>query len=251
MEEYTVAKFGRELVANGHGVNQGLIDGYAAGLVESYGPDKLIVVTSGAVAAGIARQEAKGIDVSDWCEITLAQLGSASIMRAWEAAFDKVGVSAGGLLTTHHEIEDVEEGPSLKRALLLAHDRRVVSLVNENDALSNTELMELFTGGDNDGLASHIAVACGVRALKLFTKKGGIVDEQGNLIERVDSSNYVTTLAMIKERELRNQDAGNGRGGMSKKLLAAWTAAQAGIQAEITKPNYSMTGEFTTQVVIG
>jgi glutamate 5-kinase len=251
-EQLTVVKFGSELVTNQHGVDRQRIDDYTDGLVDYgiYEPNELLVVTSGAVEAGKARLRKQGYDYSDWDDITLAQLGAASVTRCWEECFEGVGVMAGGLLTTHHEIEDQEEGPSLLRAINLARERGVVSIVNENDALSIAELMELVTGGDNDGLAAHIARACGARTLKLFTKKGGVMNGRGELIEEVNSKNYHATLLMLKQRELLGKK-GNGRGGMSKKLQAAWLAAQAGIQAEIAAVNRDMTGDLVTRFVVG
>lgn len=253
-ENITVAKFGSELLVSDKGVDHDRINLYASGLAETHGKDGLVVVTSGAVAAGRMRLEQQGTDASDWSEVTLAQLGSASITHAWEHAFDRAGMNAGGLLTTHHEIEDKTEGPSLLRAMRLAIERRVVSIVNENDALSNTELMKLACGGDNDGLASHVSRAIGADTLKLFTKRGGVVDDAGTLIEEVNQKNYAEVRLMLDERvhgSTRTGSSGNGRGGMMSKLEAGWLAAQDGITTYISATNHDMTGDFTTRVVVG
>ncbi len=250
----TVAKFGSELVVGDQGIDQGRINQYAAGLAETYGEGGLVVVTSGAVAAGRRRIEKGGDSAECWSDITLAQLGSVAITHAWETAFDDLDIYAGGLLTTHHEIEDKQEGPSLIRAMRLALERGVVSVVNENDALSNVELMKLACGGDNDGLASHIARAISADTLQLFTKKGGIVDDEGRLIEEVNGRNYGQVSHMLQERAKRKGAEGKdgiGRGGIVSKVEAGWAAAQSGITANIAATNHDMTGESVTRIVIG
>lgn len=246
-ENITVVKFGSELVANGVGVEQSRINDYASGLVETYGADGLIVVTSGAVASGKARVQQAGERLEDYSDVTLAQLGCASVMRAWEAAFERAGVMAGGLLTTHHEIEDLEEGPSLVRAINAARRNRVISVINENDAMSNRELIELAYGGDNDGLASHIARAVGADALMLFSTMGGVFDDDGELIERVDQTN----IEQVRDIAIERAPGKDGRGGLVTKVNSAYEAAEAGIASQITGVNADMTGENSTSFVVG
>lgn len=250
-----VVKFGSELVVDHQGIAREAIEQYATGLViNSQAEEGLVVVTSGAVAAGKRRLEVSGKSADDgWDKVTLAQLGATSIMNAWEMAFDDVGIYAGGLFATHHEIEDRSEGPSLIRAMKLALSRGVVSIVNENDALSDIELMKLACGGDNDGLASHIAKAIGADVLQLFTKKGGIVDDNGELIEEVNSNNHEQIYSMLRERELSKgaEYTSVGRGGILSKIEAGWSAAQAGIDVRIAATNHDMTGEMVTNIVVG
>lgn len=248
----TIAKFGSELVTGGDGVDTGAIQSHAEELVNQYGADGLIVVTSGAVASGRLRVEQWGDDVESYDLVTLAQLGSASIMKAWENAFDAIGVKAGGLLTTHHEIDDSTEGPSLLHALRLAADARVTSIVNENDALSNVELMKLYTGGENDGLAAHVAIATKCKRLRLFTKSGGIRDDNERHIDRIDDENYFTTYRMLHRRaHMHNKKAGNGRGGAHVKVKWAKRAANRGVEVEILRPLSQGHDQQITRVVVG
>ena len=245
-KDFVVIKFGSELVTSEEGINQGAIDHYAYGLSELYKEEKIIVVTSGAVRAGEAREKNKGRDIGSYDNVTLAQLGSMSIMHAWESAFDKVGVSAGSLLVTHNEIEDLSEGPLFIQALNLAGDKEVASIVNANDALSNRELMEFLKCSDNDGLALHIAVAVGAKVLKIFTKKGGIYDDDGNFISVVDRSNIHDIQKMLNIREKSSSKTGPGTGGMAKKNEAAWNGALAGINSSISAVSDDMRGDLTT-----
>lgn len=249
----TTAKFGSELVTNMDGVDHEAIRGYAQGLIGEYGPSGLIVVTSGAVAAGRLRVERWGEDEGDYKLKTLAQLGSASIIKAWEDAFDGIGIKAGGLLTTHHEIDDSDEGPSLVESIKWAADRYVVSIVNENDALSNFELMKLLTGGENDGLAAHLAIATGCARLRLFTRSGGIIDDDSELVNTIDSSNYFSVYRMLYQRgrDSQQKKTGNGRGGAHVKVKWAMRAAKQGIDTQILRTGRRDSNRYGTKVVVG
>jgi len=243
-----VAKFGSELVTSGDGVDQDKINSYAEGLITTYRPSQLIIVSSGAVNAGRARVTQLNNDLSI---ITLSQLGAASIVSAWESAFARFDVLSGGLLVTHNELQNLHEGPQFMRALDLALQNNVISIINENDALSDTELMKLAVGGDNDGLAAHIATSLPAAKLLLFTKRGGIVDESGQLIPIIDAHNTTETEAMLNCRSLKESTDSVGRGGMISKFQAARRAAVGGVETLIAEPSADMRGKNITRFVIG
>jgi glutamate 5-kinase len=251
MKEFKVVKFGSELVTNKDGVDYGKIEAYADGLAEQLNKRSLIVVTSGAVAAGEARERKMGRDTEKYSASTLAQLGCASIMRAWELAFEDRGVSSGGLLVTHHELGSKNEGTRFVEQLYESAGKDIVSIINENDALSNFELMQLACGGDNDGLACHIAEAVNAKELTLFTGLGGIVDQYGELISRIDETNAGDVHAMLLGRAVEEKGRGIGRGGIVKKFEAARLAASIGIKTQIAAVNDGMSGNRVTEFMVG
>ncbi|MCB9823166.1 hypothetical protein H6800_02730 [Candidatus Nomurabacteria bacterium] len=251
MNKIIVVKFGSELVTNNSGVKQLLIDQYAKGLVSTYLPSSLIVVTSGAVKAGQARAKKFVKSGNNLSEVTLSQLGASSIVSAWESAFAKVNVLAGGLLVTHHELQDTSEGPQFVVALQSALKLGVVSIVNENDALSDTELMKLTVGGDNDGLAAHIAKKVNAFKLVLFTAKGGVIDDENCLVDTIDPNNKVRIEDMLSKRTSSKHKNRTGRGGMVSKFQAACEASSSGIESIIAMPSTDMRGEQITKFVVG
>lgn len=237
-----VVKFGSDLVANEDGVMQDTLNMYAKGLSAER---KLIVVSSGAVATGRQRWHEQYGNTEVDLRI-LAMLGSGGITAAWQEAFAKQNLLAGQLLVTHHEIEDGEEGQEFTDTLHANSVAGTVPIVNENDALSNTELMKLATGGDNDGLAAHIATVVEARELRIFTENGGVVDDEGNFVPQIDEGNYHSVATMLDARTIKKN--GNGRGGMASKLAAAWRAADTCSRVVIAAPNDKMDGEKQTVV---
>lgn len=249
MNNFKVVKFGSELIAGRDGINSELIEFYARGL-SRHNADGLVVITSGAVAAGAARLVKSRKDLSGYKDATLAQLGCASVMRAWEIAFDKVGLAAGGLLVTHNEL-DSKNGEKFIDNIKSAANRGVISIINENDALSNRELMELACGGDNDGLAGHVARAINAKSLVLFTQNGGIYDNDAELIKLVDESNRLDIQNMLSARSNEQKNRGIGRGGIIKKFMAADESAKFGVVTKIAAVNADMTGDKVTEFMIG
>lgn len=214
-KELVVAKFGSNILVSDEFDTNEQLSTYAEILISQHDPEDLLVVSSGAVAIGkrVIAEMGKNPDV-----FTLqqkAQLGGTAMAEAWRSAFKAQGVLAGGLFVTHHELDNKQEGGSLRKLLNENRQMGVVSIMNENDALSEIELMKLLTGGDNDGLARHIGEMVGADELHLYTKSGGVMDSDGKFINTVTAANELAVTAMLESRAV-SKDA-PGRGGILSK----------------------------------
>lgn len=193
----------------------------------------IVVVTSGAVALGKALWQGLETRSDDDVSSSFAQIGNPLLMATWVSEFRKVGISAGELLLTHRDIED-DQGPEapadmLAKSLERNFSLRMITVVNENDALSEQELAELRYGGDNDGLAAHIARAIAASALYLMTT-GGVRDGFGQRIKKVSVGNNRSEERVLRHARGANQ---NGRGGMKSKVEAALSVSRVGVPAYI------------------
>jgi glutamate 5-kinase len=253
------AKFGSNLVTCSDGIDYSAIESYATGFVESgQAEEGLIIVTSGAVVAGevSARLTMEEERVS---KLTLKQksaLGSVAVFAAWESAFRGLGVEAASFAVTHHQLLCDKRRHNLRnrkekinfRNLVISNAREgIVTVTNEADHFSNVELMKLRFGGDNDGLASHIARGIGVRSLTIFAKMGGIFDENGELITVVDDDNIRQVRKIAATRDV----SATGRGGLLTKIDACRSAAKAGIFTRIASTSSDMSGINATEFVVG
>ena len=219
-KEILVAKFGSSIVTNDTGIDKFRIEGYAkqlAQLKKDREIDNLVVVTSGAVVAGRVRYSEMHDYASSVDEQVLASLGSGAIYTAWGNAFEDQGILAGQLLVTHREIDSVE-GDILAGALQKNADEGVVTVTNENDLLSDEELKKLAYGGDNDGLASHIAKRIRANTLLLLTDVGGF-KLNGEVQREISASERETLLSQC-------DGIGKGKKGMAGKVEAAIDAFQ-------------------------
>ncbi len=221
-----VVKYGTSSIVTGGVIDKSKLEAYAQKVAKLSAEFSVILVTSGSIA--LAREEltARGRPIED--EQILAMIGSAGLVVAWQQVFADLDMVAGQLLVTHREIADTTEHQSLKVALTNSMQLGVITVVNENDALSVKELAKLAYGGDNDGLASHIAKLMQADVVLLLTDSYGLLDASSSLVRKVANND--------KQHDQVKSWAGpyNERGqGMLSKVEAAIDAAKNGIDAYI------------------
>ncbi|NTW61588.1 hypothetical protein HGB24_02795, partial [Candidatus Saccharibacteria bacterium] len=210
-------------LAGDQGIDYTKIKKYVAKLVDLSKDYHLVLVSSGAVAAG--RSLSSGKVYSD--NSLLAMLGSAEIVTVWQKALGFHGLSAGQILVTYRDIDDQVEGGRLRKIIELAISNDVIPIINENDVLSDIELARLSYGGDNDGLAAKIAVTIQAKHLLLLTNVDGLLDGNNQVIKRLDEKYY------DEARKISTGKSELGRGGMVTKLDGAILARNNRIDAII------------------
>lgn len=230
MKKDLVVKFGSSCLVNHDGLDQLKIDGYAKKLAKLQDAYNLTLISSGAVAAGKRLLSEMGEDYEEFELETIACLGSAAASLAWQIAFKKLGLLTGQILVTHREIEDLKEGPILLRAIRKNIKSNVISVINENDVLSQSELKKLTYGGDNDGLAAHVAINLDAHALLLLTDVDGLIVE-GKRKREVKLSEIESL------QENLGKANGEGTGSMKTKLEAATSAQNNNVAAFIGNAN--------------
>lgn len=252
MKEIHVHKFGTNLLTNGEGIDTRAVDKYAAGLVDTYGDDQIVVVTSGAVAVG--RQLAGQLRGTEHDhELTLPQyaaIGQSAMFRVWEEAFAGRGVLAASAAVTHRQLDMIDPEEKKVFSEFVSDNGRagIVTTINESDTLSVKELMKLYTGGENDGLGAHVAWAFGAHSLYLWKKHGGFCDDNGQLVEVIDHSN----VHQIQASAFLRSKSSHGRGGILAGIEAGWEAAIHGVpHVQMAAITPDMTGEQVTRFVVG
>ncbi len=223
MSGIKVVKCGSETVADAPGVNQEKLNGHARRLVRH--ASGLIIVSSGSVMAG----RAEAPEIED--EQILAGLGSANIVMGWKKALGEFGIRASQVPVTDHEIEDPEEGSTLKQALKNDIAAGIVPIVNTNDKLSHVELEKRRWGGENDGLAAHIGILMRAQAVFFMTNDVEGLMYEGRIIGEIPYSEVAQARALA----VVNDSGSRGKGGMRSKLRAAFEVADEGIDAYIAQ----------------
>ncbi|MXO89560.1 glutamate 5-kinase [Pontixanthobacter aquaemixtae] len=194
------------------------------------GGQKVIVVSSGAIALGAARLDLpKGGRASLADAQAAASVGQIALAGLWSGLLEEHGVQAAQMLVTLDDLEDRRRYLNASSTLSRLLDAGVVPVVNENDSVATEEIRF----GDNDRLAARVGQAAGVDAVLLLSDVDGLYDGDpkdsgAKLIERVEG---VTPeiIAMASD----NSSSGMGSGGMLAKLQAARIAERAGITLAI------------------
>lgn len=216
-------------------VLSGLIDGMAA---LRAGGRRVIVVTSGAVAAG---RQALGIGPAAGKKATIAEkqamaaVGQCRLMAVYAEMFGLHGVTVGQMLLSRGDMDDRRRYVNARYTLEELLRRGCVPVINENDTVTIDELRF----GDNDGLAALVAVKMQADGLVILSDVEGLYDanpktvKSARLMETVTDPGPELADRLCGAQDLGGAGVGVGSGGMRSKIIAAGLATAAGIAVAI------------------
>ncbi|MGE0879887.1 MAG: glutamate 5-kinase [Acidimicrobiia bacterium] len=226
-----VAKIGSSSITDERGViNAGAIEKLceeAAGLRAA--GHRVVIVTSGAVAAGVA---ALGIDrPADLPTLqALSAAGQSRLMRVYDDVLERHGLVGAQVLLIPHDFVDRRQYLHARQTLVRLLELGCVPIINENDAIADDEIRF----GDNDRIAALVAHLVGADLLVLLTDTPGLftsdprVDTSASLIEVVEDVDQLSV-------DVGGAGTNRGSGGMASKLSAARMASWSGVSAVIAK----------------
>ncbi len=182
-----------------------------------------ILVTSGAVGAGM------GLLGLDRRPASLSQLqacaavGQPRLMSAYQRLFAKEGIETAQVLLTHEDLEHHDRHLNARSTLTTLLSRRIVPIVNENDAVSLAELRF----GDNDLLSALVASLVPADLLVILTTAEGLIEGFGTPDARRIGT--VETIGRHIESLAKGTTSVTAKGGMISKIRAARIARRSGI----------------------
>lgn len=190
---------------------------------------ELVVVSSGAQLAGRERLDYPDLDKSVPAKQMLSAVGQGHLMHIYGELFDIFEIIVGQVLLTRGDLDHRTRYLNARDTLLTLIDRRIIPIINENDATATEEIRV----GDNDNLSALVANLLEADLLLMLTDQPGVftadprLDTSASLIkqlERVDES----TMAIAG-----GAGSSGGTGGMTTKLQAARLASRSGIPTVI------------------
>ncbi|MCL2304950.1 MAG: glutamate 5-kinase, partial [Planctomycetaceae bacterium] len=116
---------------------------------------KVILVSSGAVGAGMGRLKLKQRPALVPQLQAVAAIGQSQLIEAYEEAFNRFEIHAAQILLTADDLSVRKRYLNVRNAIRAMIDYGAIPIVNENDTTSVQELHSTF--GDNDRLASLVA----------------------------------------------------------------------------------------------
>jgi glutamate 5-kinase len=189
----------------------------------------VMVVTSGAVAAGMARLGLKEKPKALPQRQAAAAVGQIDLMALYEEYFAAHAVQVAQILLTHDDLASRKRYLNARHTIETLFDAGVVPIANENDTVVTDELRNF---GDNDNLSALIAGLVEADVLVLLSDVAGLYDRNpradgdAKLIELVEDVDQPPA-AVIEGK------SAVGTGGMASKFAAARKAAHAGIPTVI------------------
>src|SRR3954471_19934207 len=173
---------------------------------------QVAIVTSGAVGAGMGvlgyEKRPTGLAELQAC----AAVGQTRLMATYEKLFSGFNLRVAQVLLTHDDLEDHERHLNARNTLVALLQRGVVPIINENDAVSFTELKF----GDNDKLSALVSSLLPSDLLVVLTTVDGLVENFGKPDAKVVST--VEQIDEVTERMAGGTDSPTAVGGMSSKL---------------------------------
>jgi glutamate 5-kinase len=190
---------------------------------------EVVVVSSGAVAAGMRKLELKEKPKDIILKQATAAVGQSSLMWAYEQCFSTHGKKVAQILLTRDDFSDRRRYINSRNTLIALISYGIVPIVNENDTVATDEIRF----GDNDHLASLVSGLVGAERLIILSDVDGLFSEdprrnpQARLVELVEE--------ITPEIEEKAGGSGTkiGTGGMYSKILAAKRAVKHGITVNI------------------
>lgn len=188
----------------------------------------VIVVSSGAIGAGIAPLGLKRRPTDLATKQAAASVGQLALAHAWGTSFHRYGRTVGQVLLTADDVSNRSHHANAQRTLDRLRSLGAVAVVNENDTVATTEIRF----GDNDRLAALVAHLAGADALVLLSDVDGLYDGDPRKVG-ADGSRARLIAEVNGPEDLDGVIAGSGgalgTGGMASKLAAARLSADAGV----------------------
>ena len=190
---------------------------------------KVVLVSSGAVAAGLAPL---GLSTRPTDTPTLqaaASVGQGELVHHYQQALSQHGIACAQILLTQDDFVRRRRYLTGRTAFRRLLELGALPVVNENDAVATEELVY----GDNDRLAALVASMLEADLLVLLSDVDGLYDRDprndpsAQLIGRVDD------LASIDPRSVGGSGSSVGSGGMRTKVEAGRVAALSGCHAVV------------------
>ena len=189
---------------------------------------RLVLVSSGAVAAGRAALFSRGHVVETTglaARQAAAAVGQGQLMQAWDKVFLAHRMPTAQVLLTRDDLRARQRFLNARNTFTELLEWAVLPIVNENDTVSISELKF----GDNDCLASLLVNLTGADLFINLTSASGVLAADPQKNPQAPILDHIDDVAALDLGQLCGGKTSVGTGGMYSKLLAARRAAQIGV----------------------
>lgn len=187
---------------------------------------EVVIVSSGAMAAGKEKLGYPQLPHDIPAKQMLAAVGQLRLMAAYEQVFGLYGLPIGQVLLTRADLANRRSYLNSRNTLLALLAHGVVPIINENDTVATEEIRI----GDNDNLSALVANLVDADLLALLTDQQGLYtadpreNDDARLITEVRGAEIPAEVWAVAA----GTKTGLGTGGMATKLQAADLARRSG-----------------------
>ena len=190
---------------------------------------QVVLVSSGAVAAGKARLRQSAPQDELPTRQVWAAIGQSLLMEAYDQLFRWHDITLAQALLTRSDLQNRLSYLNARNTFLGLLNLGVVPIVNENDAIANNEIRY----GDNDHMSALLSHLVSADMLVLLTDTDGLYTDDPRTnpaARRVDVVHADDPLLSVNATA---HGSNRGSGGMASKLASARIASWSGVTAVI------------------
>ncbi len=181
---------------------------------------EVILVSSGAIACGMAILKLKARPVKVSHLQAAASLGQSELMELYRKRFAAYNIKCAQVLLTWEDLDDRSRYLNAKNTLQVLLKWRSLPIINENDTVSIDEIKF----GDNDRLSALVANLIDADILIILSDVAGLLMPKTSVVIRV-----VNKITEKIEKLASSSDKAISVGGMKTKLSAARIAMESQI----------------------
>lgn len=224
--EKIVIKLGSSIVTNdGDGLDEKCLSSLIKQIsILNSQNKKVILVSSGAIAAGLRKLGVKKRPKVLSELQSAAAVGQMDLVRIYEELFSDNNLISAQILLTHSDLSDRKRYLNARSTIFNLIKNNVIPVINENDTVASEEIRF----GDNDSLAAMVANLIEADLLVLLTDQDGLFSSD----PRDDNNAKLIRHGYVDDKNLDDLASGTkstiGTGGMATKILAARRAALSG-----------------------
>ncbi|MCW9049059.1 MAG: glutamate 5-kinase, partial [Deltaproteobacteria bacterium] len=221
-----VVKIGSGVISNASGLENGQVAAISEDVCQLLDAGlEVILVSSGAVAAGKGQLGISGRPQTIPQKQAAAAIGQTRIIREYKETFQSRNYNVAQVLLTRDDLSNRRRYLNARNTVMTLLEYGVTPIVNEND----TVVVEEIRFGDNDNLSALVTTLVDADMLIILSDVDGFYDQdpaenpQAQLIPIVEQvTPKIEALGGTAKSSL-------GTGGMTTKLKAAKKAALSGV----------------------
>lgn len=221
-----VIKIGTSVIAAERELDRAVVQALARDVSGILGgnPDlRIVLVTSGAIAAGMKilgiSKRPREIEKLQ----ALAAVGQRHLMQVYDAAFNAHGIVTSQILLTWDDLGNAKRYANTRRTLEELFKYRALPVINENDTVATEEIQF----GDNDQLSAMAAMLIEADLLIILSDSNGLyADYKAGQSSRIPMVDDLSASVLDSVKDSKKEYS---KGGMSSKLAAVGKAVGAGI----------------------
>lgn len=214
-----VIKVGSSIITDGNALAQSQIQNLCAFIATLSKKFEVILVSSGAVASGYTQLKIDKSFIEN--KQVLASIGQPLLMETYRNALKPYNIIPAQLLLMGSLFDSIKRTSYAKRTIETLLANKILPIINENDVLTQDEMIFVDNFGDNDNLGARVTECANADMLVILSDIYGYFDSNPTVDK---NARLVKNVRAIRAESLNAEQKGSSRfstGGIVTKLHAA------------------------------